>query len=97
MNDSTPVYSTSTGKAPKTALARNIKVVNNEPVKKITKPRVKKHTPTIRKNSPVRHIKVDKRVWKVALRLAHRDLTRIEVRNSTEVVVHHPGRNWKVR
>ena len=95
MNDSTPVYSTVTGQAPRSARSRTLKVVDNEPMKLITKPRTKKHAPARRKNSPVRHIKVDKRVWRKALQLAGRDLTRIQVLSSTEVVVHHPGRNWK--
>ena len=95
MNGSTPVYTTKTGEAPRGALSRTVKVASNEPAPKIVKPRIKKHAPPVRKNGKVRHIKVDKRVWKKALQLAGRDLTRLEVRSSTEVVVHHPGRNWK--
>ena len=95
MNDSTPVYSTVTGQAPRSARSRTLKVVDNEPVKLIVKPRTKKHAPAARKNGKVRHIKVDPRVWRKALQLAGRDLSRLEVRSSTEVVVHHAGRNWK--
>lgn len=95
MNHSTPVYSTATGDAPKSALSRTLKVVDNDPVKLIVKPRTKKHTPASRKNGKVTHIKVDKRVWRKALQLAGRDLSRLEVRSATEVVVHHPGRDWK--
>ena len=47
MNDSTPVYTTATGVAPKSALARTLKVVTNEPVEKIIRPRVKKHAPAV--------------------------------------------------
>lgn len=97
MNDSTPVYSTATGDAPKSSLARTLKVVDNEPVRLIVKPRTKKHAPAARKNGKVRHIKVDPRVWKKALQLAGRDLSRLQVLSPTEVVVHHPGRDWKNR
>lgn len=97
MNHSTPVYTTVTGEAPKSALSRTLKVIDNDPVPKINKPRTKKHAPAIRKSSKVRHIKVDPRVWRKSLQLAHRDLTRIEVLSSTEVVVHNPGHDWKNR
>lgn len=96
-SNSVPVYTTSTGDVPKSALTRNLKVADNDPVKLIVKPRTKKHTPAGRKNSKVRHIKVDKRVWREATRLAKCDFTRIEVLSSTEVVVHHPGHDWKNR
>lgn len=62
----------------------------------LSKNRVKtrKASPRTRsKNGKVNHIKVDLRVWKKAVQLAGKEMTRIEVISATDVIVHNPG--WK--
>lgn len=70
MNDSTPVYTTVTGEAPKSTLSRTLKVVDNNPAPRIVKPRTKKHTPVLSRRTPLdKHIKPEKMVMDAAKRL----------------------------
>jgi len=90
------VYSTATGEEPKGGpTSTDEATVLPMPVKKITKPRVKKATP---RHRPKRgslselhtNIKVDPRVWKEAQRLlreSDRYLTKIDIIDAETVIV----------
>jgi hypothetical protein len=96
MSTSKLAYSTSTGEKPITKVVTLVKVTDPtlKPPKKIVKPRAKKHAPPTRRNGKVFVIKMDERVWKVALKLAKGDTSRIQRIKSDEVIVHNPGRSW---
>lgn len=54
---------------------------------------LQKRTRKAAPRNPVTIVKVDLRVWRKALELAGREISRIEVISPTNVIVHNPG--WK--